>query len=166
MPSLLLTVSRFWLSCLTLLLCSAGYGQESAPLFSGTELRSGETIALNDYRGKVVFLDFWASWCPPCLVSLPAYEEMWLELREHDFVLIAVNVDENTGDGLDFLIDTPVSYPILADPGGDIGIPYGIRSLPVSYLIDRQGNIVRRYRGYEPGDELTIRQDIEALLDN
>ncbi len=138
--------------------------QDPAPLFSGEEMRSGETISLADYRGKVVFLDFWASWCPPCLVSLPAYEELWLELQDEPFVLIAINVDEDTGDGMEFLLNTPVTYPMVADPSGDIGIPYGIRSLPVSYLIDREGNIVRRYRGFEPGDEIDIRRDIEALL--
>lgn len=138
--------------------------QDLAPLFSGTELSSGEQISLSDYRGKVVYLDFWASWCAPCLVSLPAYENMRSEIDSEDFEIIAINVDEDPRDGLEFLVDTPVSYPVLADPEGDIGIPYRVRSLPVAFLLDRGGRIVKRYRGFEPGDEVDVRRDIERLL--
>lgn len=132
--------------------------------FSGTELRDERTIHLADYRGKVVFIDFWASWCPPCLLSLPAYEKMRKEIDSEEFEIIAINVDEQTQDGLDFLEDHPVSYPMLADPEGDIGIPYGIRSLPMSFLVDRNGLIVQSYRSFKAGDETSLKQEIEKLL--
>lgn len=125
---------------------------------------TGENIRLADYRGKVIFLDFWASWCPPCLVSLPAYQRMYEEYGSDDWMLIAINVDEDTEDGQFFLEDNPVTYPSIADPEGDIGIPYKLRSLPVSFLIDQNGNIVERYRGFEPGDEAVIWQAIQNLL--
>lgn len=86
------------------------------------------------------------------------------ELGNTEFELIAINVDEDTEDGLQFLEDHPVSYPVLADPEGDIGIPYRIRTLPVSYLIDRQGRIVQSYRSFKLGDEVEIKQQIESLL--
>tara|TARA_B100000959_G_scaffold90987_1_gene96774 strand:+ start:33945 stop:34289 length:345 start_codon:yes stop_codon:yes gene_type:complete len=114
----------------------------------------------------VVFIDFWASWCPPCLASLPAYDKMYQELGNTEFEFIAINVDENTEDGIFFLEDHPVSYPVLADPEGDIGIPYRVRSLPVSYLLDREGRIVQSFRSYQPGDEIDIKQQIEILLAN
>ena len=138
--------------------------QELAPDFEGTSIQGDATLRLSDYRGKVVFIDFWASWCPPCLVSLPAYDKMYLELGNAEFEFIAINVDEDTNNGIFFLEDHPVSYPVLADPEGDIGIPYKVRSLPVSYLLDRQGRIVQSYRSFKPGDEIEIKQQILQLL--
>jgi len=73
-------------------------------------------------------------------------------------------VDEDTEDGLFFLEDYPVSYPVLADPEGDIGIPYRFRTLPVSYLIDQEGRIIETYRSYSPGDEEEIKQEILNLI--
>lgn len=146
------------------MLISFSAAQDLAPDFVGKEILGDNSIRLSDYRGKVVFIDFWASWCPPCLVSLPAYDKMYKELGNTEFELIAINVDEDTEDGLQFLEDHPVSYPVLADPEGDIGIPYRIRTLPVSYLIDRQGRIVQSYRSFKLGDEVEIKQQIESLL--
>ena len=139
-----------FLRYISLIFCLPGFvlAQEMALDFSAPMISRNEQIRLSDYRGKIVFLDFWASWCPPCLVSLPAYDKMYRELNSEEFVIIAINVDEDTDDGLDFLEDHPVSYLVLADPDGDVGIPYGIRKLPVSYLIDSQGRIKERYRNY------------------
>jgi peroxiredoxin len=90
---------------------------------------------------------------------------MYRELDSEDFEIIAINVDEDIMDGIAFLEDHPVSYPVLADPDGEVGIPYGVRSLPVSYLIDKEGRIVQRYRSYKSGDEILLKQLVEELLD-
>jgi len=151
------------------LLMIAGFGlraQDLAPGFSGIDLQTGDQINLADYRGRVVYLDFWASWCLPCLVSLPAYQQLHADHQSDDWIIVAVNVDEDTRDGLDFLEGVSVTYPVIADTEGEIGIPYGIRSLPVSFLIDQQGMIVRRYRGFESGDEVEIFADIQELVNN
>jgi cytochrome c biogenesis protein CcmG/thiol:disulfide interchange protein DsbE len=136
---------------------------EPAP-FSGVDFQTGENISLRDYSGKVIFLDFWASWCPPCIESLPAWESMRKNIGTDQFELIAVNVDENPEDGEEFLDRFSLSYPILFDPEGEIGIPYGIRSLPTSYLIDSNGQIVEEFRSFNTGDEIQIQSTIEALL--
>jgi thiol-disulfide isomerase/thioredoxin len=149
---------------LLVLLAQPLAAQQTAPPFSGVEVKSGETISLADYLGKVVFLDFWASWCVPCLSSLPAYEEMRKEIGTAEFELIAVNVDEFSEDGLAFLGEHPVSYPVLLDPDGEIGIPYQIRTLPHSFLIDRDGRIVASYRSFKKGDEARIKKEVEHLI--
>jgi thiol-disulfide isomerase/thioredoxin len=138
--------------------------QETAPLFSGVSINTGQQIDLREYRGKIVLVDFWASWCPPCLVSLPAYDRMRRDIISDDFEIIAINVDENTEDGLEFLEDHPVAYPVLADPEGDIGIPYGIRTLPRSFLLDRGGRIIASHKSFKIGDEKKLRKEIEGLL--
>lgn len=146
------------------LFSGAIFGQELAPEFEGKDIYGDSTLRLSDYRGKVVFIDFWASWCPPCLLSLPAYDAMYRELGNTQFEIIAINVDEDTEDGLYFLEDYPVTYPVLADPVGDIGIPYRIRTLPASFLLDREGRIVRSFRNFKSGDEVALKQEIESLL--
>lgn len=149
---------------LFLFLVQAVPAQEMAPLFSGVDLNTGQQIKLDDYRGRVVFVDFWASWCPPCLASLPAYDQMRREIGTEEFEIIAINVDENTEDGRRFLEKHPVGYPVLADPDGYIGIPYGIRSLPRSFLLDRNGKVIASYKSFKVGDEISLKQEIKELL--
>jgi thiol-disulfide isomerase/thioredoxin len=158
--------SSLAITCLLLFSNAVSVAQETAPDFSGIDMLTGESIELNQFLGRVVFLDFWASWCPPCLVSLPAYQQLYEANQSQAWMIIAVNVDADTQDGLTFLEDTPISYPTLADAAGEIGIPYGIRSLPVSFLIDQNGTIVKRYRGFQPGDEQEVWSDIQDLLNS
>ena len=160
-------VSKLLITLVLFLLPMEGVlAQENAHLFSGTDLHTGQQIRLEDYRGRIVFVDFWASWCPPCLASLPAYDQMYRDIGNEEFEIIAINVDEDTADGLKFLERQAVSYPVLADPEGKIGIPYGIRSLPRSFLIDREGRIANTYRSFKAGDEVLLKKEIMGLLDD
>ena len=145
-------------------LAQALHAAEPAPLFTGVDLNSGQAISLQDYRGKVVLLDFWASWCPPCLASLPAYDRMRQKLGTDEFDVISINVDEDTQDALDFLEKRPVSFPVIADPQGEIGIPYKIRTLPRSFILDRQGQIVSAFSSYDEGDEIILESTISEII--
>lgn len=138
--------------CLTLA-CSpfvtADWQNKIAPKITGTDLQQQTKISLKDYAGKTILLDFWASWCAPCRQSLPELNRLQKELIEHDFVVIAVNLDENIEDARRFLRQFPVQYPILIRVASSQIEPYQIEGLPVSYLIDNKGKVVTRFLGFK-----------------
>ena len=132
--------------------------------FSGTDVRSGVTVKLGDYRGKIVLVDFWASWCPPCLDSLPAWERLRQAFGPARFEVIAINVDEDLADGLEFLETVSISYPVLSDPEGTIGKPWGVRSLPRFFLLNKNGEVEKSYHRFRPGGEEELYKEIVKLL--
>jgi cytochrome c biogenesis protein CcmG, thiol:disulfide interchange protein DsbE len=129
-----------------------------APTFDNKPIR------LADYRGKVVFVDFWASWCSPCREALPMYEKLSGEFPTSDFAVVAINVDENAADAKKFLAEHPVKYTIVQNPKGDIPKAFGIDGMPSSYLIDRDGTIRDRHVGFDPKDINALRGEIAKLI--
>lgn len=119
-----------------------------APLFDAGTLTGEGSVALQDHLGKVLLVDFWASWCAPCRESLPAFEQIRNEVGTDDFEVIAVNVDKKARDGLDFLEQYPVTYPVAHDPEGNIARIYAVKGMPMSYLVDRQGTIRLVHEGF------------------
>lgn len=124
----------------------------------------GTPTGLRHLRGQVVLVDFWASWCAPCIQSLPQLEAWHQEWRGRGFSVLAVNVDTEREAALAFLKRRPVSYPVVYDPKGWWPEQYGVRGLPAGYLVDRQGRIRAVHQGYKSGDLGQIRADIESLL--
>ncbi|WP_096084858.1 TlpA disulfide reductase family protein [Agaribacterium haliotis] len=138
-----------------------------APNFKLPGLKNTETgamVSLSDYKGKVVYLDFWASWCGPCRVSLPLLNDMYKELAPKGFEVVAVNIDETQADAVNFLTEYPVDYPVLADPEGSVPAVYEPKGMPTSYLIDRSGRVQIVHTGFKKGDLPAIRSKIETLL--
>lgn len=123
-----------------------------------------EVFTLNSLRGKVVYLDFWASWCGPCRVSFPQLEALREELGPQGFEVLAVNVDEFEPDALRFLEDMRVTYPVVRDGGGATPAMYGILGMPTGYLIDRAGTIRLIHQGYRKSDGAALREEIIELL--
>jgi len=134
--------------------------QFDLPVF-GAEQRH---IALTSLRGKVVMLDFWASWCGPCRQSFPLYEQLRSELPAQDFTLLAINLDEVSAGPAAFLEEHPVSYTSLADPEGDVAKAFGLIGMPSAFLIDRDGIVRKRHTGFKPADIESLRSEIRDLI--
>ena len=107
----------------------------------------GEKISLKDYRGKVVFLNFWATWCEFCREELPAMERLYREFKGKGLEIVAVNIKDKREDALAFVRKNKLSFPILMDPEGEIGLLYGAYATPTVYLIDRNGAVLARMWG-------------------
>lgn len=127
-------------------------------------LPAGTPFGLDNLKGKVVYLDFWASWCGPCRMSFPRLEQLRQELGAQGFEVLAINVDEFEADALKFLGEVPVTYPSLYDGGGTAPQQYGILGMPTAYLIDRQGQVRLVHQGFRKNDEVQLRTEIIKLL--
>lgn len=137
---------------------------DPAPSFRAASLEGDSTLALESYRGKLVYLDFWASWCAPCAASLPVLDALQREFGGRDFEVLAVNVDRDPGKAQAFLRKRPVGYPSVSDPEGELPEQFGLETMPTSYLIDREGVIRYVHRGFREGDEEVLREQIRRLL--
>jgi len=137
---------------------------ERAPDFRLPQLGADARIGLADLHGKVVFVDFWASWCGPCREAMPQYEKLRASLPGGDFAIVAVNVDETRSDAEKFLSAHPVGYTIVLDPAGVVPKAYGLIGMPTSYLIDRNGLVRWRGQGFKPADIDVLRTEIDKLI--
>ncbi len=160
----------------TLVLCAGLLGAASAALaveegqqapdFTLPDIAEGRPpITLSALRGKTVYVDFWASWCAPCLRSMPLINELYAKYREQGFEVIAINVDDPIEDGREFLLDTPLDYLIAADPKGEMLGAYAVRGMPTSFLIDRDGVVRLVHMGFRDNDIVLIEDAVRSLLD-
>ena len=112
----------------------------------------GKTYRLSDFRGRVVVLNFWATWCPPCREEMPAMERAWQKVKAKGIVLVAVNVGEDDDQIFQFLGDFPVTFPILLDRKGEIVKRYPVIGLPTTFIIDLAGRVTHRAVGTRDWD--------------
>jgi len=136
-----------------------------APAFALTPMNSSAPVSLEQLKGKVVFVDFWASWCGPCRQSLPQYEKLRADLAHEEFAIVAINLDEEVAEATAFLEQHPVNYTILRDPAGDAPKAFGVAGMPTSYLIDRDGIVRAVHTGFDPADIDKLRVEIHGLLE-
>jgi peroxiredoxin len=126
---------------------------------------AGQAVRLSAYRGQVVLVNLWATWCPPCREEMPSMEKLHEKLKDRGFVLLAVSQDEGGIDGVrQFVEQMKLSFRVLVDPDGEVGRKFGVWGYPESFLVDRDGRIVERVIG--PRDWAAPAQiaAIEALL--
>lgn len=117
-----------------------------APDFTIT-LFDGSTLKLSDLRGKVVFLNFWASWCPPCREEARDLEAAWQRLKGSDVVFLGIDIQDTEKDALQFLKEFGVTYPNGRDAAGKVSIDYGVWGIPETYFIDPDGRITYKHVG-------------------
>ena len=117
--------------------------KSAAPPFE-LALFNEETLSLADLEGKVVVLNFWASWCPPCRFEMPDFETAWNEFRDRGVVFVGVAVSDFEDDARSFAEETGITYPIGFDGEGETAVAYGIKTLPTTVFIDREGRVVRK----------------------
>lgn len=137
-----------------------------APPFSLPRLDGGPPVRLGDYRGEVVLVDFWASWCSTCLHSMPAYDRLLATFGHRRFSIIAISVDEQPEQARHFLERHPVRYITAIDSGGHIARHYDLKGMPTSYLIDRSGRVRYVNLGFQPDDSDMLAGEIEYLLEH
>ena len=122
------------------------------------------TVNLNNYRGRVVYLDFWASWCTPCRKSFPWMNAMQKQYGKYGFDVVAVNLDQNRELANQFLEQTPANFTVAFDPTGKTAESYSVEVMPSSFLIDRKGELVAIHKGFRKVDSATLEKEIRQLL--
>jgi len=123
-----------------------------------------EALDLESFRGKVVYLDFWASWCGPCRESFPWMNRIQSELADNGLVVIAVNVDRERAAAEQFLDSHPAQFRIVYDPQGKLPEKFGVRGMPTSFIIDRQGRVRSRHEGFFLKNRASLAQEVRALV--
>ena len=148
---------------LGLAVASAAEPGGPAPAFS-LAARDGGSVALEDLRGQVVMVNFWATWCGPCREEMPHLEALYQRYSDLGFTLLGVNVEEDSSGADAFLAETPVTFPILFDPDNEVSELYNVVAMPSTVLIDRNGNLRFVHHGYQTGYEGEYQNQIRALL--
>lgn len=141
-----------------------GLENSPAPAFDLPDLRGGRPIRLSDYRGKVVYLDFWASWCGPCRLSMPAMEALQAAYAGRPFAVLSIDLDRSRDDGRAFLARTGADYPAAWDRRSRTLSAYGAAGLPMGVLIDANGVIRVRHMGFQPDQNTFLGAHIDQLL--
>ena len=124
----------------------------------------GRPLRLEDLKGKVVFLNFWATWCGPCREEMPAMQRLYLEYRQHGLAVVAVNFQESKDKVLRFLEELQISFPAALDPDGTAAHIFAVRGLPVSFLLSRDGRILWRAIGSRDWDSPDARAYFKQVL--
>lgn len=123
---------------------------------------SGKTVKLSDYKGKVVLLEFWATWCPPCRASVPGLEKLHNAYKDKGLVVLAVSVDQGSWDVVkSFMTEYGITYTVLKGTD-DVAEKYQVRNIPMLLVLNKEGKISKRYMGFGSDEELE--RDIKAYL--
>lgn len=137
---------------------------QSAPEFSLPQLPTTQVNSLSQYRGKVVYLDFWASWCAPCRTSFPLLEKLYQSHKDQGFTLVAINMDEELEAANRFLKTYPATFDILRDAKGEWADAYGVETMPTSFIIDKKGVVRHIHSGFAKDDIADIEKMVTKLL--
>jgi peroxiredoxin len=160
---LLLSIGVFCLALYSSLHENIVNAGDSAPDFSITT-DAGKTVTKDNFGGKLLLLNFWATWCPPCIEEIPGLNDMAETLGPKGLVILGVSVDKDEAIYKKFLQRNPLAYPTARDPEQKINLRYGTIQYPESYLIDRNGKVIEKYISSQPWNSPQMLQHIQSLL--
>ncbi|HET7609182.1 MAG TPA: TlpA disulfide reductase family protein [Gammaproteobacteria bacterium] len=157
----------FSVFALTLLVASLAYAATvsgPAPNFT-LQSNAGGQVSLASLKGKVVMVNFWATWCVPCRQEMPHLQALYEKYNGLGFELLAVNVEKNNAEGArKWLQETPVTFPVLFDPENQVTKLYKVQTMPSTVIIGRDGTMRFMHNGYKPGYENDYQTQVRALL--
>lgn len=139
---------------------------EAMPACDVTPLASSTVSNLEQFRGKIVYVDFWASWCPPCVKSFPFMNELISEFKDRGVEVVAVNLDEFPSDAEAFLSRHDTQFSVVSDESKSCAKAFNVKAMPSTYLIDRNGVIRHIHLGFRDDATLELKQAIEQLLED
>ena len=144
-------------------LASSGLEGQQAPDFA-LKSATGENLRLSEYRGDVVMINFWATWCGPCRQEMPLLDELYNRYQRVGFNLLGVNIDDDSSRAMKMATELGVSFPVLFDSRKEVSKLYEVNAMPVTVLVDREGNVRHVHHGYKPGYEEKYLDEIRSLL--
>ena len=144
-------------------LASSGLEGQPAPDFA-LKSSTGENLRLSEYRGDVVMINFWATWCGPCRQEMPLLDELYTRYERVGFNLLGVNIDDDSRRAMQMIDDLGVNFPVLFDSRKEVSKLYEVEAMPVTVLVDREGNVRYVHHGYKPGYEEKYLDQIRSLL--
>jgi peroxiredoxin len=127
---------------------------------------SGKKVTLSEFRGKVVLVEFWATWCPPCKDAVPEMNKVYEKYKGQNVEVLAISVDQGSDVASkvrSFVKENRVNYPVLIDDK-KVNVSYGVGNVPVAFVIDKQGKVAKKHIGFMEELSENISRDIEALL--
>ena len=136
---------------------------ETAPDFT-LKSATGANLKLSEFRGEVVLINFWASWCGPCRQEMPLLSELHEQYRDLGFTVLGVNVEEDTRQARKLLEAAPVSFPVLFDSDSTVSREYNVAAMPSTMLVDRNGMLRYLHKGYKPGEEDIYLEKVRSLI--
>lgn len=137
---------------------------EPAPRFSLSGLDRDKKVELNQFARQLVYVDFWASWCVPCRQSFPWMNQLQAKYKAQGLRVVAVNLDAKRGDAEKFLHDNAADFTIAFDPDGQTPRAYGVKGMPTSLLLDRDGRVLFRHMGFNAGAQGELEEKIRTHL--
>ena len=144
-------------------LASSGMEGHAAPDFA-LKSSTGENLRLSEFRGDVVMINFWATWCGPCRQEMPLLDELYTRYERVGFNLLGVNIDDDSSRAMDMIDELGVNFPVLFDARKEVSKLYEVEAMPVTVIVDREGTVRYVHHGYKPGYEEMYLDQIRSLL--
>ncbi|MCB1985056.1 MAG: TlpA family protein disulfide reductase [Burkholderiales bacterium] len=153
-----------WFASGASMVMAAQFSNKPSPVCELTTLEGEPVENLHAFKGEVVYVDFWASWCPPCAKSFPFLNQLQQDFGGQGLRIIGVNLDEKVADADKFLARHSAEFIIASDPTKQCAKDFDVIAMPSSYLIDREGVVRYIHRGFRPGETEELRMIVEQLL--